>query len=154
MSPKPKIKTPPPFRTPNHVQDPESYDRKHLRLRLDLLDFEHGLWGWHRLSKEEFVVFLKFAQSIEKQTWAEIKTAAGGKRHGSNSHSLIIPGFSKEAQRRLRVLNLDRVVGDSLFSLRLSSVVRVYGARENEYFRPIWHDPYHGDPDKAAYPCS
>ena len=57
-----------------------------------------------------------------------------------------------KAQKRLHELNLDTIIGDTLFSLRLNSLTRIYGVRNEEYFRPIWHDPHHDQPENAAYP--
>lgn len=152
MSKKPTVKNDPPYRTPTHVCDPKSYDSLELRVHFDLLDFEHDLWGWKTLSKDQHIDFLMFVKAIEKQTWAEIKSAAGGKRHGTNHHSLEIAKFDKKAQERLEELNLHSLVGDSLFSLRMNNVTRIYGLREAEFFRPIWYDPYHDEQSKAAYP--
>jgi len=89
MSTKLKVKTAPPYRKPTHIQDPQSYDTKQLRIRLDLLDFTHDLWGWETLSKEQYIVFLKFVQAVEKQTWAEIKNTSGGKRRETNHHPMV-----------------------------------------------------------------
>lgn len=152
MSKKPTIHNESPSRTPTHVCDPQSYDALYLRIRFDLLDFEHDLWGWNTLSKDQYIDFLKFVKAVEKQTWTEIKSAAGGKRHGTNSHNLEISRFDKKAQDRLEELNLYTLVGDSLFSLRMNNVTRIYGAREGEFFRPIWYDPHHDEQNKAAYP--
>lgn len=154
MSSQPKVKTKPPYRQPTHSLDPKSFDKQLLRVRFDLLDFTHDLWGWGTLSKEQHLEFLKFVQSVEKQTWAEIKTVGGGKRKGTNHHPLEIAKFDKKAQKRLTELNLYPIVGDSLFSLRMTSLTRIYGARDEEFFRPIWHDPYHDEKNKAAYPLS
>lgn len=152
MSHSPKTKESPSFRQPTHVCDPSSFDRMTLRIQFDLLDFEHELWGWEKLSTEQYIHFLKFIRSLEKQSWAEIKLAAGGKSHGTNNHALEVSKFNKEAQKRLHELNLDTMIGDTLFSLRMNNVTRIYGVRNEEYFRPIWHDPHHDLPEKACYP--
>mgnify|MGYP000232836672 CR=1 FL=1 len=137
---------------PKHICDPSSFDKLPLRVRFDLMDFDHHLWGWDKLSSEQYIHFLKFIHALEKQTWAEIKLAAGGRGHGTNHHPLEITKFNKIAQKRLHELNLDTIIGDTLFSLRLNSLTRIYGVRNEEYFRPIWHDPHHDQPENAAYP--
>ncbi|MBA3722272.1 MAG: hypothetical protein H0W88_07715 [Parachlamydiaceae bacterium] len=142
------------IRQPTHSCDPTSFDEMTLRFQFDILDFSHELWGWETLTKEQHIHFLKFVNSIEKLTWSEIKATAGGKSHGTNHHSLEIANFAKIAQKRLQELNLDRIAGDTLFSLRINNLTRVYGVREEEFFRPIWHDPFHDQPNKAAYPIS
>ncbi len=140
------------LRQPKHICDPNSFDKQTLKIRFDLMDFDHELWGWEKLSSDQYIHFLKFIQSLEKQTWAEIKLTAGGRAHGTNNHALEITKFNKEAQKRLHELNLDTIIGDTLFSLRLNNITRVYGVRNEEFFRPIWHDPHHDQPEKAAYP--
>jgi hypothetical protein len=152
MSKNPKFKQAPKNHQPVNVCDPESYDRMPLRIQFDLMDFDHEHWGWENLTQHQHISFLKFVHGLEKQTWAEIKLVAGGKTHGTNHHSIELYKFSKQAQHRLKFLNLETIIGDSLFSLRLSSIVRIYGARDKQYFKPIWHDPYHDNPVMAAYP--
>ncbi len=154
MSLEPKVKKAPPYRSPTNILDPSSFDKKSLRIHFDLLDFHHGLWGWNLLSQQQHIDFLKFIQAMEKQTWAEIKMAAGGRRRGTNHHPLEINKFNTLAQKRLKELNLYDIVGDSLFSLRMNNVTRLYGVREEAFFRPIWHDPHHDHPKKAAYPIN
>lgn len=129
-----------------------SFDKRFVRFRFDLLDFDHELWGWKTLTVEQHVHFLKFMQDIEKQTWAEVKWAAGGRNHGTNHHSLEVSKFDKKAQKRLQELNLSSLVGESLFSMRLNNITRIYGMREDQFFLPIWHDPHHDSQEKAVYP--
>lgn len=133
--------------------DPGSFDKRKPRIQFDLLDFDHEYWGWNHLSKEQHIEFLKFIQSIEKITWAEIKQTAGGKSKGTNHHALEIEKFSPLAKQRIQQLNFDSLLGDTLFSLRINNITRLYGLREDFYFRPIWYDPFHNDKNKAAYPC-
>jgi hypothetical protein len=154
MSPFPTHNQKPSFRQPTHNVDPTSFDRLPLRIRFDLLDFDHELWGWSHLLQEEYREFLKFIHKMEKMTWSEIKHAAGGRRHGTNHHPLQIDKFYPKAQERFKAQNLHRIAGDSLFSLRKNSTTRIYGHREGEYFRPIWYDRYHDDKNKAAYPLA
>jgi len=147
-----KFKNDPSLKQPKHICDPSSFDKMTLKIKFDLMDFDHELWGWEKLSPDQYVYFLKFIHALEKQTWAEIKSTAGGKSHGTNNHPLEIIKFNKKAQKRLHELNLETIIGDTLFSLRLNNATRVYGMRNDEYFRPIWHDPHHDQPEKAAYP--
>lgn len=148
----PKSKEIPHYRQPTHQKDPESFDKRHIRFRFDLLDFDHHLWGWNHLNQEQFISVFKFLQSLEKLTWAEIKLAAGGRNKGTNHHPLNISEFHKRAKDRINELNLSRVVGDTLFSFRLQQCTRIYGMRDESDCRIIWHDPYHCDPNQAAYP--
>jgi hypothetical protein len=148
----PKFKKAPPHRQPTNICDPTSFDRMQLRIQFDLLDFEHAQWGWENLTKDQFVNFLKFVRGLERLSWAEIKTTGGGKTKGTNHHSIELHKFTKKVQDRLKHLNLHTLIGDSLFSLRICNIVRIYGVRENQYFRPIWYDPFHDQHDKAVYP--
>ena len=47
------------------------------------------------LTKEEHDAVWKFFHNIEKQTWGEIKLAAGGKSKGTNHHFFKVCEFSK-----------------------------------------------------------
>lgn len=150
----PKHLQTPNFRQPVAVCDPSSFDKLNPRIHFDLLDFDHEFWGWDNLTKEQHVEVLKFIQSVEKITWAEIKQTSGGKSKGTNHHSLEFEKFSPEAHVRIQDLNFDHIVGDSLFSLRINNLTRLYGVREQAFFRPIWYDPFHDNPKKAAYPAT
>jgi hypothetical protein len=141
-------------RQPVHKVDPGSFDKLPLRVQLDLLDFDHEYWGWNLLSKDELLEFLHFIKSMEKMTWAEIKATAGGKRYGTNHHQLELHKFYPRAQNRFKDLKLDRILGDTLFSLRKNNTTRIYGHRAEQYFRPIWYDRFHADGARAAYPLA
>lgn len=155
MNRNPKIAFHLPARQPVNQADPASFDLLPLRIRLDLLDLDHPLWGWRRLTKEEHLEFLLFIKALEPQTWAEIRKAAGGKGEGkgTNHHQVDLYKLRKEAQQRISDLHWERVIGDSVFSLRVNSTTRVYGHREGGDFRPIWHDPFHSRSDnRSIYP--
>jgi len=83
-------------------------------------------------------------------TWAEIKSASGGKRVGTNHHQIPIMDLCKDAQERLAEFNRDDI--DDVFSLRLTGTIRVYGYKDGRIFRVLWYDPHHGDPKKAVCP--
>lgn len=53
MSQKPKVEKTPKYRTPTYSQDPQTYDTKQIRIRFDLLDFEHDLLGLENLSTDQ-----------------------------------------------------------------------------------------------------
>ena len=148
---KPKVKHSPPHRTPTHTEKPEAFDHKQIRFRFDLLDFEHSLWGWDKLSNEQLIQVLQFFKSFEKQTWAEIKQTVGGRKRGTNHHSIEIAKFDKKVRDRLTELQLDRTLGDIFFSFRINNCTRIYGHRADQFFHIIWYDPYHGSANQA-YP--
>ncbi|HSX38923.1 MAG TPA: hypothetical protein VLE95_08925 [Chlamydiales bacterium] len=153
----PKIATSPPNRQPVIKGDPASFDKLKLRLRLDLLDIDHPKWGWKRLTKEEHLDFLKFIKDLESQTWAEIRQASGGKGDGkgTNHHPVELHKLRHEAKNRICELRWQGIIGDTIFSLRINATTRLYGHRDEGYFRPIWHDPFHSrnHPD-SLYPLS
>ena len=155
MNRNPKTAFSVPTRQPISTADPGSFDLLPLRMRLDLLDIDHPTWGWQRLTKEEHLEFLMFIKSLESQNWAEIRKASGGKGEGkgTNHHQIELYKLRKQAQARIADLRWERVVGDSIFSLRINNTTRIYGHRDGGNFRPIWHDPYHsrGD-DRSVYP--
>lgn len=154
MSKSPKFKNSPKYRAPAFETDPNCSDSQCIRFQFDLFDQEHAYWGSNRLTAEDWRSLVGYIRSFEKITWAEIKSAPkpGHSTKGSKHHSIEIDKFSKQAQHRICELKLDHVLDDCLFSLRLDRCVRLYGAREQHYFRILWFDPYHCDADKAAYP--
>lgn len=85
-------------------------------------------------------------------TWAELLNAAGGRSAGTNHHPLPLDDLSKTAQERLVALKLDDA--DSIFSLRLTATIRVYGIRDGRVFKALWYDKHHGDPKRAVCPSS
>ena len=73
---------------------------------------------------------------------ASIKEAAGGKKHGTNHHSLRISELNSTARKRIVELGLDEY--DKVFSLRLANTIRIYGIRDGRVMRLIWYDSSHG----------
>jgi hypothetical protein len=151
----PKHKENPHLRQPTIIVDPTTYDALPIRVRFDLLDDDHPHWGWDFASKEHLLEFLKFLKSVDKTKWFELKgtSKTGSFSRGTKHHSIEIAKFRKSARERLDKLNLQRLLGDKLFSIAINATTRVYGGRDKEFFRPIWHDPFHeyGN-EKSAYP--
>lgn len=130
-------------------ENPGTTDHQTPAWQFHRCDEEHSLWGWSKLKDCEHLEIIKSLHAFEKMPWNQIKQAAGGRSSGTNSHSLPVDGFIKEAQKRLEQLKLDD--NDELFSLRLNNTLRLYGIRDGRVLRFVWHDPYHGSKD-AAYP--
>jgi hypothetical protein len=81
--------------------------------------------------------------TLENMTWADLEGqsySSGGRRKSSN-HWVLIKDLAKEARRRIDELNYDD--HETIFSIRLSGTQRLYGFRENNYFRILWYDPNH-----------
>ncbi|MDR1438885.1 MAG: hypothetical protein LBJ10_02375 [Clostridiales bacterium] len=105
-------------------------------------------WAFRLCDKEKWSLcalgipagLLEKLASLEGQTWAEIMAASGGKSRGTNSHFIGVCDIIPEAQERLRQM---RIVEDQLFSLRLTSMGRLWGKLEGGVLHIIWHDARH-----------
>lgn len=132
---------------------PESFDRQTLCWHIGLIDWDHKDWGWRQISPEEWTAQIaEYGKNLETMTWAELLNAAGGRSAGTNHHPLPLDDLSKTAQERLVALKLDDA--DSIFSLRLTATIRVYGIRDGRVFKALWYDKHHGDPKRAVCPSS
>ena len=132
-------------------QNPGSTDHETPAWQFNLCDYDHALWGWRKLSPHDFVALIhQHLRDIERMKWSDIKQAAGGRSRGTNSHPLPVVEFASDAKKRLQQLKLDDI--DELFSLRLTSTLRLYGIRDGRVLKFIWHDPHHGERNKGAYP--
>jgi hypothetical protein len=147
----PKTAICPSVKSPRIRSNPDDHiDTQTPAWQFHKCDQDHELWGWGKLSADEFLRLVKdHLRSLETMTWGAIKSAAGGRGHGTNSHPLSVAEFCKKARDRLRELNLEEY--DELFSLRLKGQLRLYGIKEGRVLRFIWHDPHHGT-IKEAYP--
>lgn len=74
-------------------------------------------------------------------TWGELLQAAGGRSSGNNNHPISVADLANDAQRRLQELRLDDI--DEVWSLRLSSTIRVIGIRDGRAFKALWFDRHH-----------
>ena len=120
--------------------DPESYIKKPPVWNFSKLDFEHSKWCPQRC--DNFIeVVIKKLKHYEGMTWQDIDAAAGGKRRGTNNHSIPIDKLCKEARDRL--LEVLKIYDDELYSLRLDGTTRLFGIRNDGVFNMIWYDPDH-----------
>jgi hypothetical protein len=85
---------------------------------------------------------------FESMTWAEILRAAGGRRIGNNHHPIPRDKFTRQARDRLEEKGIK---ADELFSFRFDQATRIYGVRQNNVLRIVFFDPFHDDPNRAAY---
>jgi hypothetical protein len=123
--------------------DPESLDKETITWQFHKLDQDHQRWALGintpaRVWRE----ILRKLISFEGLTWAKLKEQCGGRRRGTNHHSLGIGELNAEARKRIGVLHLDQF--DKFFSLRLTNTVRIYGVRDGRAMCLLWYDPYHG----------
>ncbi len=121
------------------------YTSQKVLLNFSLIDHNAERWGFQRLDNPQYRDLIKKLSDFCSMTWQNILYASGGKSkgHGNNNHLCKVSKFCEDAKKRLEKLHMEDV--DSLFSLRLSGKVRIYGVRENNIFKPIWYDQYHGD---------
>ena len=86
---------------------------------------------------------LKELKAFEGLTWQTIMSDKGSKKkgHGSKSHYVECSKLTREAQKRLKDINLGGE--DVLFSLRIGSKKRLYGILHDRWFEIIWYDTKH-----------
>lgn len=121
--------------------DPDSSLRQKPAWQFNNRDKEHSEWGWNKLNPEDFIGILdKYLCNFETMTWDEILKASGGRNHGNNHHNIDVSDCCIEAQNRL--LNL-KIEIDQLFSLRLDGKCRLWGIKEGQILRFLWHDKDH-----------
>ena len=75
------------------------------------------------------------------RTWKDIK----GEKHDSGKtkhHFLSYEALSEKAKARIRKLQLEENL-DSIFSMRMSNMVRIVGLRDGEKFIVKWYAPHH-----------
>ena len=130
--------------------DPTLHDRETIVWAFGIADLD-GPWGWRSAAaKVWWTEILPKLRHFESMTWAEIMRAAGGRTRGNNSHFVNVHNLTVQAKARLVKIRQDDV--SELFSLRLSSTVRIYGIRDRRALRLLWYDPHHGANANAVYP--
>jgi len=123
--------------------DPESLDRETIGWQFHRMDQSHERWCLGLRTKASiWRSILQKLIALEGMTWASIKEASGGRRHGTNHHSLKIAELHAEARKRIKELHLEQY--DTVFSLRLTNTIRLYGIRDGRIMRLLWYDPCHG----------
>jgi hypothetical protein len=139
---KPKIKIHPDT-SKNPKMDPQNrpesiMDKKPV-WRLGMLDID-GEWGWGNVESRDLILQIHSTlKGFETMTWAEIENKKSKK--GKYNHLMPVNQICKRARDRLREIELDDF--DTLYSLRLSNLERVWGKRDNEAFYLLWWDPEH-----------
>ncbi len=128
-------------KTPRQSEDIHAYKKKKPVWQIGRIDHS-GKWGWKSIGQERWEqIVLPHLANRETMTWAEIEMPSGGKKSGTNSHSIPCNKLCKEARKRLQKLNLDDI--DELFSLRVGGKVRIWGIRRGRVFQILWFDFEH-----------
>jgi hypothetical protein len=138
----PKFKDSPSDSSPKLGGNPERFDSETLAWNFHRLDRDHVDWGWDNLKAGLWRQLLTHLVALEGLKWGELQSAAGGKRHGSNHHPVPVADLASPATKRLAEIHLDDF--STVFSLRLSSTLRVYGIRDGRVLKLVWYDPHHG----------
>lgn len=121
--------------------DPESLETQTIAWHFHRIDRIHPHWGW-QLNPETWGTILQHLISFEGLTWAKLKEQSGGRRVGTNHHSIKIAELNRAARERIAELRLDDY--DTVFSLRISNTVRIYGVRDGRVLVLVWYDDCHG----------
>jgi hypothetical protein len=100
---------------------------------LDKIDMA-GPFGWHQSDVASLLqtVFPRL-KHFETMTWGQIPS--------TGSHEIEVGDLCKEAQQRLRELDLEEY--DTLYSVRVQGKLRVFGIKDRALLRVLWWDPEH-----------
>jgi hypothetical protein len=90
-------------------------------------------FGWHEVDGSIWPRILERMKSFETMTLHEMI--------GNKNHLIPVDRLCADAQTRLEALHLDDV--ESLFSLRLTKVERIWGFLEHNVVILLWWDPEH-----------
>ena len=93
-------------------------------------------FGWHKLSADEAPTIKERLKGFESMTWNQILVDANKHNHYVERKKLC-----KDAQARLKFLKLDDV--EEFVSLKVDSLGRIWGIRENAVMLLLWWDPKH-----------
>lgn len=120
------------------AENAEGYLDKYAMFKFERADIHHESWGFNN-SKDLHCLFEKL-KSYETMKWSDIDRAAGGRRHGTNSHHIEVTNLCKKAQEALKDMNYAE---DEIYSLRLSGTVRLFGLIRGGILEIIWLDTNH-----------
>lgn len=130
---------------PKKEGNPDDFLIKHPSWNFSRCDIDTNCkWSFNhaRLNEEFWTQIFPKLRQFESMTWNEIQT-----QNSKHNHKNSIEIMNKCAVERLAELELEI---DSLFSLRLTGKIRIYGYRENSAFFLVWYDNDHGDNDTCV----
>lgn len=130
---------------PEIHENPNAYLKNTPTWAFQKCDLEYKKWSIKECPSFFDDIISKLA-SYEGMTWADIQSANGGKKIGTNNHFEYISEMTREAQKRANEIHLDV---DQLFSLRLEGKIRLYGILDRGVFSVLWLDREH-----EIYPSS
>ena len=113
-------------------ENPDSYFNWRPSWNFSKCDLEHHKWSLKKSNM--FSEIIPKLISFEQRNWGDI---VSDKKH---NHWIECEKLSKPAQNRLIEL---KIYYESLFSLRLTGTLRLFGYIENGIFYIIWYDSNH-----------
>ena len=126
---------PSPSKTAKIASDPDSFNNMNPSWRISKMEMVDP-FGWHKLNSEQINYIREKLSYFESMTWNQI--SIDGKKQ---NHSVAIAQLSKETQKRLVEINIIDI--DELFSLRLSGRERIWGILDKGVLNLLWWDPNH-----------
>lgn len=100
--------------------------------RTDKMDLD-GQWGWKNFKSSDLQKFLEKLFELQKHTWQTLRE--------NGSHPIKIADINPDAQKRLRIIKQDDL--EVLYSLKITSIIRVWGIKEKNILWLLWWDPEH-----------
>lgn len=101
--------------------------------RLSAIDMD-GPFAWRGISGPDLLRVQDYLTRLERMKWSEILGRSTG------NHQPKVNLISAAAQQRLRELDIEV---ERLVSLRLTSLERIWGIREEAACSMLWWDPKH-----------
>lgn len=126
---------PSPSKTAKPGANPDTFYDKYPAWRISKIEMADP-FGWHKLSTKEVNSIQTKLSEFESMTWEEISI-----KSKKQNHSVTIDKLSKKAQARLIKINIIDI--DELFSLRLGGKQRVWGILDQGILNLLWWDPQH-----------
>ena len=116
----------------------DSWKKQYPVWRFGKCDSEHEKWGVG-IKENLYVDIIGKLISYETMTWSEIDKITNDK--GKSKHHFVeVKNFIKEAQDRLRSLN---ITDDTLYSFALTNKLRLYGILSDGIYQIVWCDTEH-----------
>ena len=118
-------------RKPRKGAEPESFQQKNVRFSANRMDCA-GDWGWHQFENKDLQEFLTKLLGFQEYNIAQLGQ--------QGSHSVEVNLLTKEAKNRLEEISVEE---DSLFSLRLTGIKRIWCILNLNTLALLWWDPKH-----------
>ena len=132
--------------------DPARHAQKTVVQAVGIVDLD-GPCGWRseavRVWWNELLPRLRH---FETMTWEKIVAATGGPTRGNNHHFVAVDAFSGRPGHELSNSDIGQDDVSELFSLRLTSMTRVYGIRDRRAHKLLWYDRHREPNPNVVHP--